>query len=42
MTAVDPAELDGVRAQVRAVSGYEVHFDHFPIHGRCRNCAETD
>ena len=36
---VDAASLDGVRAAIRAASGYEARFDHFPIVGLCASCA---
>lgn len=37
--AVDPAALDGVRASVRELSGFEARFSHFPIVGLCPGCA---
>lgn len=37
--AVAPAQLDAVRDAVRAASGYEARFSHFPIVGRCPDCA---
>lgn len=37
--AVDPAELDGVRALVRERFGYRARFDHFPIAGLCPRCS---
>jgi Fur family ferric uptake transcriptional regulator len=39
VTAVDPAQLDELREGVRALSGYAVRFDHFPLHGLCPDCA---
>ena len=39
VTGVDPAELDDVRAQLRAAFGHEARFTHFPIHGLCADCA---
>ena len=36
---VDPAELDAVRTELRERFGYEVRFTHFPIVGRCDECA---
>jgi Fur family ferric uptake transcriptional regulator len=39
VTIVEAATLDGVRAAVRAASGYEARFDHFPIVGLCPSCA---
>ncbi len=38
--AVAPSLLDPVRAAVRAATGHEARFDHFPIVGRCQACAE--
>jgi Fe2+ or Zn2+ uptake regulation protein len=37
--SVDPASLDGVRAAVRDLSGFEARFSHFPIVGLCPHCA---
>ncbi len=39
LTAVDPAQLDEVRARVREAFGYEARFTHFPIHGLCASCS---
>jgi Fur family ferric uptake transcriptional regulator len=39
ITGVDPAQLDEVRERVRAATGYEARFTHFPIHGLCVDCA---
>jgi Fur family transcriptional regulator, ferric uptake regulator len=39
---VDPAELDAVRAEVRERFRYEVRFTHFPIVGRCDECAHGE
>jgi Fur family ferric uptake transcriptional regulator len=36
--AVDPAELDTVRALVREQYGWQARFSHFPIVGRCPEC----
>ena len=30
---------DRVRAVIRAEFGYEARFTHFPLHGRCGDCA---
>ncbi len=40
LQSVDPAALDGVRDQVRALSGFEARFSHFPIVGLCPRCAK--
>jgi Fur family ferric uptake transcriptional regulator len=37
--AVAPHELDGARAAIREAFGYEARFTHFPVHGRCPDCA---
>ena len=37
--AVEPAELDDVRALVRERFGYEARFSHFPLVGLCPACA---
>ena len=37
--AVAPEKLDGVRAAVRALAGFEARFTHFPIAGVCARCA---
>ncbi|MDA0172197.1 transcriptional repressor [Solirubrobacter taibaiensis] len=39
VTVADPEQLDRVRAVIRAEFGYEAHFTHFPLHGRCGDCA---
>jgi Fur family ferric uptake transcriptional regulator len=36
--AVDPGQLDDVRALVRERFGYQAHFSHFPIGGLCARC----
>jgi Fur family ferric uptake transcriptional regulator len=36
---VTPAQLDPVRDRVRELFGYEAHFTHFAIVGRCPACA---
>jgi Fur family transcriptional regulator, ferric uptake regulator len=38
VTALDPEALDDVRDRLRELSGFTVRFDHFPIHGLCRDC----
>jgi Fur family ferric uptake transcriptional regulator len=40
LRAVDPAQLDGVRALIRSDFGLEARFEHFPIVGLCRRCDE--
>jgi Fur family ferric uptake transcriptional regulator len=37
--AVEPEELDGVRAAVAAATGFQARFSHFPIVGLCAACA---
>src|SRR5581483_598057 len=39
--AVDPGELDEVRAVVRGRFGWEARFTHFPIVGLCSRCAAS-
>jgi Fur family ferric uptake transcriptional regulator len=39
VTALDPAQLDPVRALVREQFGFEASFTHFPLVGRCAACA---
>jgi Fur family ferric uptake transcriptional regulator len=39
VTAADREQLDRVRAVIRADLGYDARFTHFPIHGRCADCA---
>ena len=41
VTGVDPAALDGVRAQLRLAFGHQARFRHFPIHGHCADCARA-
>ncbi|MFN8204197.1 MAG: Fur family transcriptional regulator [Solirubrobacteraceae bacterium] len=40
--AVEPAELDRVRALIRDEFGYVARFTHFPIAGLCPACAGGD
>jgi Fur family transcriptional regulator, ferric uptake regulator len=42
VVALDAERLAAVRAEIRRAAGFEAHFDHFPIHGLCRDCAEAD
>ena len=37
--AISTEALDGVREAVRAASGYEARFTHFPIVGLCPECS---
>lgn len=37
--AVEPTELEGVRAVVRTTFGFEARFGHFPLVGLCAGCA---
>ena len=39
VTAVDSQEMEPVRALIEHRFGYEAHFGHFPILGRCAQCA---
>jgi len=39
--AVEPAELDGARREIRSSFGYEARFSHFPIVGLCERCARN-
>jgi Fur family ferric uptake transcriptional regulator len=36
--AVDPAQLDGVRAAIESACGYRASFTHFPVVGLCESC----
>ena len=40
VTSADVEQLDRVRAVIRKQFGYEARFTHFPIHGRCSDCAD--
>ena len=40
LESVKPSSLDGVRAKVRELSGFEARFSHFPIVGLCAACAK--
>jgi Fur family ferric uptake transcriptional regulator len=40
--AIDPADLEPVRDAIRDVSGFEARFSHFPVVGRCSDCAAHD
>jgi Fur family ferric uptake transcriptional regulator len=39
VVALDAERLEPVRTEIRRASGFEAHFDHFPIHGLCQACA---
>jgi Fur family transcriptional regulator, ferric uptake regulator len=41
VTAADTEQLDRVREVIKAEFGYDAHFTHFPIHGRCPDCAQA-
>ena len=41
VTPADAEQLDRVRAVIREQFGYEARFTHFPIHGRCSDCARS-
>jgi Fur family ferric uptake transcriptional regulator len=41
VTSVDPSRLDAVRELIRAETGFEANFTHFPIAGLCRECARA-
>jgi Fur family transcriptional regulator, ferric uptake regulator len=40
VVAVEPEQLDRVRAVIREEFGHEARFTHFPIHGRCADCSD--
>jgi Fur family transcriptional regulator, ferric uptake regulator len=39
VTVAGSEQLDRVRAVIREQFGYEARFTHFPLHGRCADCA---
>lgn len=39
VTSVDSSTLAKARAEIRRAAGFDAHFDHFPIHGLCPDCA---
>jgi Fur family ferric uptake transcriptional regulator len=39
--ALEPAQLEPVRKQIRELSGYEARFAHFAIVGRCPDCQKS-
>jgi Fur family transcriptional regulator, ferric uptake regulator len=39
--ALEPAQLEPVRDQIRELSGYEARFAHFAIVGRCPDCRKS-
>src|SRR4051794_26230337 len=41
VTSVAPEELDAVRADLRDRFGFAARFTHFPIAGRCADCADA-
>jgi Fur family ferric uptake transcriptional regulator len=42
VSAVDPSEMDALRALIRERFGYHAHFTHFPILGLCQDCAREE
>ena len=40
--AVEPGELDRVRAPIRRTFGFEVRFTHFALVGTCAACSRTE
>jgi Fur family ferric uptake transcriptional regulator len=39
ITTVEATQLNAVRDIVREQVGYHAHFDHYPLHGLCDQCA---
>jgi Fur family ferric uptake transcriptional regulator len=39
VTRVEAGTLARARAEITRTTGYRPHFDHFPIHGTCPDCA---
>ncbi|MGH2763603.1 MAG: Fur family transcriptional regulator [Thermoleophilaceae bacterium] len=39
VAAVEPEEMESVRSLIRERFGYEARFNHFPVLGRCADCA---
>ena len=42
VTAVEPSEMDDLRALIHERFGYEARFSHFPILGLCADCAREE
>jgi Fur family ferric uptake transcriptional regulator len=42
VSAVEPDEMDAVRALILERFGYEASFTHFPILGLCADCARAE
>lgn len=42
VSSVPPDRLDAVRDLIRAETGFEANFTHFPIAGLCPACADAD
>jgi Fur family ferric uptake transcriptional regulator len=42
VTAVEPSEMDDLRALIQERFGYEARFSHFPILGLCADCAREE
>lgn len=42
LRAVKPSELAPARAAIRAATGYEARFSHFPLLGLCPDCAAAN
>ena len=39
VTVLEPGALEDVRERLHELTGFAARFDHFPIHGVCRDCA---
>ena len=42
LKAVEPSQMDGVRALIHEQFGYEARFSHFPVLGLCADCAREE
>jgi Fur family ferric uptake transcriptional regulator len=42
VTAVEPSEMDDLRALIQERFAYEARFSHFPILGLCADCAREE
>ena len=41
MESLAPSRLDGVRAEIKDLFGFEARFSHFAIPGLCARCADA-
>jgi hypothetical protein len=40
VVSVPTGQLDAARAAIRAATGFDTRFDHFPLTGMCAGCSD--